>query len=106
MTTRRHYAAMNQMGFDNSWEVFVFDSRRARDTYVDQHDQAIAITSRQATAYAANYSMAENRPMRPRPFTDERWMIYRWDDPSAMPQGCLGRVEVGHLDDQDSVSLY
>lgn len=72
----RFFAAENKLGFRNSWEVLVFRSRKDRDRYVSEVSwECFAITKRDVTKYAANLSLRENRVIRPRLFSGEKWAI-------------------------------
>lgn len=102
----KYYAAENSRGFANTWTVLVFDSKTARDTYVeardgyDYHSQRTidcrAIKKSQVTQFATNYSLSQNREVKPRPFRGECWMVGDWDEMAqAEIPGYIGAVFVG-----------
>lgn len=69
-------AKYNKMGFGNTNDVLVFSSKEARDEFVTKHEScAEAITVKKATYWAANYSLTDNREIKPRPFSPEYWGI-------------------------------
>lgn len=99
------YAATNNhantysVGFANTWFVMAFGSRKARDAFVAAAtDRATrAITKREITRYASNWSETRNEYNRPRPFTNQYWGIVD-DTPEytalGRPDGYLGHVTV------------
>lgn len=92
------YSSPTDIGFSNTWYVLVFDSRKARDQYVENAEglAARAITKRDVTNYAANWDMKDNRENRPRPFTGEHWAViddFYQVNPRTIP-GCIGQVGI------------
>jgi hypothetical protein len=88
------YATETDMGFSNTWGVLAFETRAARDAYIDSADDLAtrAITRRAVTQYVSR---------KPRPFTGERYIIEhtpRTLDGCA-PDGMIGAVAVGSPDD-------
>jgi hypothetical protein len=114
MATKKYYAAENTMGFENTWDVLVFDSKRNRDDYIERRDgydgwtgrniQCLAIRKNEVTQYAANYSLTHNRYNTPKPFSGECWMISHWHDRDA--PGFIGEVFVGHPEQELGIRLY
>ena len=101
MTAKRFFAATNayatrtSIGFENTWDVLAFGSRADRDAYVaSATDMATrAITRREVTRYAANWSLTRDQTNKPKPFSGEYWGI---DDMTSYdaPRGLLGQVVV------------
>lgn len=86
-SAHNHYASDCSIGFANTWHVFVWESRKARDTYLAgcQDLASRPIKKREIGKYLRQ----------PRPFT---WEAYRLDPTAAWgddaPAGLLGHVEV------------
>ena len=98
MKMRRYFAAVNAMGFANSWEVLVFDSTEKRDAFIDAVDVGVKcfpITKRTVGYHATNASLTSNRFIAPRPFSGEYWgiMEYGLDDYKEEYRP-IGRIEV------------
>lgn len=102
---KKFYAAINKLGFANSWDVLVFHSKDSRDRYVNEMDGYNHVTQRvydcrairrdQVTSYANNLSLTQNCDSSPKPFSGECWMIsdvFTMDDPTP---GLIGSVFVG-----------
>ena len=85
-------------GFANDWNVYVFESKQARDVFVSErlNLSTIAIKRADVTKYATNMSLTANREIRPRPFTEEFWGII--DNFEEIP-GCVGVVSVCDYND-------
>ena len=84
-------------GFSNDTIVYAFDSKAARDTYVEEsrNISCKAIRFRDVTTHATNMNLSLNSHNTPRPFHNEFWGIVdasliRPDDP---PAGLIGQVE-------------
>lgn len=79
----KYYAAINACGsssshgFANTWDVFVFESQKARDNWVDSQNNitAKAILRSEATRIANNWSLTRNESTGPSPFSGEFWGI-------------------------------
>jgi hypothetical protein len=92
------------MNFANTWEVVAFASKSQRDQYVAKNNghwdgrnvwRCLAITRREVSRYAANWSLTRNEYNKPKPFSGEFWGIVNlYDDPD-----CLGYVQVCHPSD-------
>lgn len=83
-------------GFANDWTVYVFESKAARDAFVEDSENlsCIAIPKKDVTKHARNLSLTSNGYSGPKPFTGEYWGIvpyYRSDE--EIP-GCIGIVDV------------
>jgi hypothetical protein len=95
-----YYAADNSCasstshGFANTWFVLAFDTKAHRDQYVaDANNLACcAISRRQVTGYAANWSLTRNEYNKPEPFSGEYWGICDWRSIEA--EGLIGSIEV------------
>lgn len=89
------HGSESSYGFANDIIVRVFASRKSRDRYVENSTNLSCrtIKAEDATKEAANYSLTQNREIRPRPFTGEYWGIVM-TDADALIGGCLGTVEV------------
>ena len=101
MRARRYFSAESahgsawSHGFSNDTVVLAFLSKNARDEYVEKSKNISckAIPRSKVTAYATNYSMTQNKNIKPEPFTNEFWgisMDYRYEE---IP-GCIGNVMV------------
>jgi hypothetical protein len=111
----KFYAAQNKLGFANSWEVFVFSNKKDRDDYVKMTDGYCPVLQRVVdckaikkdviTCYAANYSMSQNRVLKPRPFTNECWM-YSDDLCDEGTKGLIGKVFVGYPEYDSGEKLF
>lgn len=105
------FAAENTQGFANTWGVYAFATRAARDKYVEQRDGRMnpyhgkitdcrAIPKNRATKYATNYSITRNELVRPAPFSGQCWIIQ-----DALPYDCdaipglVGQLVVGYPED-------
>lgn len=105
----KYYAAINaystesSIGFSNTWDVLVFNSKSARDDYVNNSTALAtrAIKKSEVTSYAANYNCTFNKVIKPRPFTEEFWGI---DNDQKQIPGYLGYVRVCYPG--DGVRLY
>ena len=84
-------------GFANDTIVLVFDSKQARDKYVERSRNLSckAIRASEATSEAANQSLTSNDDGRPRPFSSECWIIRVLDHPDWTDWGCIGVLEIG-----------
>jgi hypothetical protein len=93
-----YYAAINQysnetsIGFSNTWGVLAFESKEARDRYVNNvRDLATrSITRKQIKDYVSEV----------KPFSGERYMI------GMLPrdiEGCIGEVYVGYENDGQAI---
>ena len=97
---KRYYAKVNSYasdishGFGNTWDVLVFDSKQARDRFVenDYRVNTQAIKRSEITKVAANWSMSFNEYIKPRPFTRDYWGIDTYEDNDI--DGYIGVVEV------------
>ena len=85
-------------GFANDWDVYVFNSKRARDEFVENSENitTIPVLAKNATDRAANWSLTDNCQYKPEPFSGEYWGIV----PSLenIP-GCIGELTVCFTDD-------
>jgi len=90
------HGSESSFGFANDTIVLVFDSRQARDKYVQQSRNLScrAIPARRATREATNISLTGNHNGKPRAFTIECWIIREPFDPERVP-GCIGSLEIG-----------
>lgn len=88
----KFYAAMNDygsdtsIGFSNTWTVYVFTNRAARDKFLAENDSnmsARAITKREIT----NYVNGE-----PKPFSGQYYCIDTWREDEE--RGIVGTVAI------------
>ena len=95
-------------GFANDTIVLVFDSKQARDKYVQQSRNLSckAIRASAATSEAANQSLTSNDDGRPRPHKSECWIIRELDDPDQAPVSCIGSLEIGSTWDDSATRFY
>ena len=95
-------------GFANDTIVLVFDSKQARDKYVEQSSNLScqAIRASEATSEAANQSLTSNDDGRPRPHKSECWIIRELDDPDQAPVSCIGSLEIGSTWDDSATRFY
>jgi len=86
-----YYGSDTSHGFANTNYVLVFESRAARDAWVDSaHDlSACAIRRAEATYIATNLSLTQNRTNAPEPFSGEFWGI---EDDEDDIDGCIGQL--------------
>lgn len=74
---KRYYLAVNVQGFDNTWDVLVFETVSDRSDYKDECDcRGIlyrCIPLKLVTKYASNFNMNRNEYIKPRPFSGEYW---------------------------------
>ena len=91
------FYAYKTRGFANDHVVHVFNSRNARDSWVDDAFGRYAIKRSEVTKHAANWSCTSNCTIRPRPFSGEYWAIVPWDydTHNPTPEGCLGTIGIG-----------
>lgn len=95
-----HYAAINSyssptdVGFDNTWYVYAFETKKHRDLFVaNASDMATrAIKRNKVITYATNYCMNSNETNSPRPFTTEHWAIVVNDLSMKSVEGFVGEV--------------
>lgn len=87
-------------GFCNDTIVYCFNSKIARDTYVNESNNISckAIPFWKVTREATSYSLTFNRTNAPKPFSGEYWAIVNNTTPnvsdySDLPNGCIGTVE-------------
>jgi len=71
------HGSESSFGFCNDTTVLVWDSRAARDEYVNnsRNLSCRAIRRAEVTSEASNYSRTDNRLIKPRPFTFDVWGI-------------------------------
>ena len=87
-------------GFSNDTIVRVFNSKKARDKYVHESKNLSceAIKFADVTRHATNYSMTQDREVKPDPFRGEYWCIipdYAMESSDISIDGYIGIVEVG-----------
>lgn len=107
-----NHGSVSSYGFANDWTVYVFDSKKARDTFVEdsRNLSCKAIPFRQVTHHARNWSMTRNEYTEPKPFRREFWAVMpfeSWEDPGI--DGCIGVVGVcdeNHPRYRDAKPLY
>jgi|GEM_PF-2570572 len=105
MRNKRFYTAESvhgsesSMGFANDTIVSVFSSKAARDKYVQEsrNVSCTAILAKEATKYAANYSLIRNKEIKPDPFSGEYWGVCNWIDENI--EGYLGTLGICNQDD-------
>ena len=98
----KYYAAKSahgsdsSQGFANDTIVMVFTSRSDRDEYVraSSNLSCVAITRREVTSNASNWSMNRNEMIAPVPFSGEYWGIVEDDWSETEIPGYIGTVEV------------
>lgn len=101
------YASATDVGFSNTWNVLAFDSKTARDAFVESSNDLAtrAITKREVTKYASNYNANRNEMNAPAPFSREYWGIVD-DSPeftaAGRPGGYIGIVEVCNPDEYNN----
>ena len=88
-----YYATYNPQQCANTVTVLVFDTAANRDSFVAGSDTGIAIPRSRATAEATNWSLTQNRDIKPRPFTEEYWGIIKYGIDDDLP-GFIGELEV------------
>ena len=95
------YASSVSMGFDNTWSVLAFNSKKSRDAFVDNaSDMATkAIKRDRATYYATNYCVSSNKTNAPRPFSGEHWAIMDLNVNYDGVEGYVGEVVCASSDD-------
>jgi hypothetical protein len=103
-------------GFANDTIVLAFESRQARDKYVEQSRNlsCMAIRASEATKEAANVSLTGNHNGKPRPYLYQCWVIERWGaihhlggDALREAFSCLGSLEIGStLDCEHAARFY
>ena len=71
------HGSESSRGFANDTIVKVFDSKSARDDYVQKSRNIScgAISAKNATREATNWNLTQNRTNAPRPFSGEFWAI-------------------------------
>ena len=79
-----NHGTSSSHGFSNDWFVLAFSDKKSRDKYVEESENISvrSILRKDVTSYAANWSLNQNKEIKPRPFTDEFWGITyfdRWD---------------------------
>jgi alkyl hydroperoxide reductase subunit AhpF len=82
----KYYAAINKYGFSNTWTVYVFSSRAARDKFLTENDSnlsARAIKKREVT----NYVDGE-----PKPFSGQYYCIDKYHEDEE--RGIVGTVAI------------
>ena len=108
------HGSESSYGFANDTIVLVFDSKQARDKYVQQSRNLSckAIRAKQATREAANLWLTSNDDGRPRPHKSECWIIdkecaaqYMGGDVIREAFSCIGSLEIGSTWD-DSVTRF
>ena len=108
------HGSESSYGFANDTIVLVFDSKQARDKYVERSRNLSckAIRARQATREAANLWLTSNDDGRPRPHKSECWIIdkecaaqYMGGDVIREAFSCIGSLEIGSTWD-DSVTRF
>ena len=88
-------------GFSNDTVVKIWNSKRARDRYVDTCDNMSvkAIQRNEVTRYATNFDLVRNRDCKPSPFSGEYWGIRTPDDSydeyDSFPEGYVGCIDIG-----------
>ena len=94
------HGSSSSHGFCNDWTVWAFDSKQARDKFVEESSNLsmIAIPAKDVTKHASNYSLTDNCSSGPQPFSRDFWAIvtsFDWDWPGEKrPEGCIGFVDV------------
>lgn len=90
-------------GFANDTTVMVFDSKAARDRYVEEsrNISCEAIKRNEVTREAANLSLTDNRVRKPNTFNGEFWGIVDMCDMIGWekPDGYIGQVDVCNSDE-------
>ena len=93
-----HYGDKSSVGFANTWEVFAFDSRQARDRFVAESGKT-NISAKEIRRVEA-VSFASNSLHKPRPFSSEFWGVRPLDsDLNNDIEGCLGTLKICHPKD-------
>jgi hypothetical protein len=95
-------------GFANDTVVLAFDSKQARDKYVERsrNISCRAIKASQATREAANVSLTSDHDGRPRPHKYECWIIRELDNSEKVPAACIGVLEIGSTWDDSATRFY
>lgn len=103
------FAAENVRRFANTWDVWAFATREARDKYVAERDGRLnryskitdcrAIPKRSATRYAANYCPVRNGAVKPAPFSGQCWVILDYQCYELDIPGLVGQLVVGYPED-------
>jgi len=106
-TRESAHGSATSYGFDNDTIVLVFSSRHARDAYiVSASDLSLRPIPRcDVGREAANWSMSQNRMIRPRPFSGECWVIEPQSYADDEIQGCLGTIGIGYSQDRLKMGL-
>jgi hypothetical protein len=113
---RKFYAAENTQKAVNTWDVLVFSSKSARDSYVESRDgychhfdntiDCRAIPKRLVTEFASNWNCQRNEMNKPKPFTSECWMIFDSSYGESDIDGYIGEVVVGNPEYDSGERLF
>jgi len=95
-----HYGSETDRGFANTWYVIAFESKAARDEYIEQSKSlaATAITRREVSAHVTRA---------PKPFTPERYAIIQLarDIPGAIGEvSAATPQDAGYISDLDAIT--
>lgn len=100
MKEKRYFAKANSYatnvnaGFANTWDVLVFTTKKERDSFIENDSRigTSAISKKEVTKWASNYSLTQNKHNAPRPFSGEYWGINVFY--SDEEKGIVGKIEV------------
>lgn len=110
MRNRRYFAAHNPIDFANTWSVYAFNSKEARDKFLEESEgydeKAFSITLKEVTKYATNYCLSSNKEIKPTPFSSECWMIGPAYGVDPATEGLLGQVQVMDANHHDYDRLF
>ena len=95
------HGSSTSQGFANDTLVLVFESKTARDNYITSGGNITrrAIKASEATKEATNYSLTQNKAIKPDTFSGEYWGITNdITDYADQVAGCIGELTVCHDD--------
>jgi hypothetical protein len=90
------HGSVTSHGFVNDTIVLVFNSKKNRNDFVKNSNNLSCrpIKASEATRFASNYSLTENKHIKPNTFKGEFWGIVNYYYDESFAPGCLGALEV------------
>jgi hypothetical protein len=87
------HGSSTSWGFSNDTIVYVFASKSDRDRYVrESHNLSVkAIKKSEVTKQATNFSLTQNKDIKPNPFKGEFWGI---EEVEENDKGIIGQVTI------------
>lgn len=94
-----YHGSESSHGFSNDTIVYVWGSKKARDAYVEnsRNLSCQAIERKNVTNWATNYSMDQNKDIKPQPFSGKYWAIL---PSSASYDGLIGEIGIANCHDR------